>query len=35
MYEDLMQKINENCHNIDKDMVKRAYDLACDAHKEQ
>ena len=35
MYEDLMQKINENCHNIDKDMVKRAYDLACDAHKDQ
>ena len=35
MYKDLMQKINENCHNIDKDMVKRAYDLACDAHKEQ
>lgn len=35
MYEDLMQKINENCHNIDRDLVKRAYDLACDAHKEQ
>lgn len=35
MYEGLLRKINENCNNIDTDSVKKAYDLACDAHKNQ
>ncbi|MDV4152229.1 bifunctional (p)ppGpp synthetase/guanosine-3',5'-bis(diphosphate) 3'-pyrophosphohydrolase [Clostridium sp. AL.422] len=35
MYESLLQKINENCNNIDIDIVKKAYDLAFDAHKNQ
>lgn len=35
MYESLLQKINENCNNIDTDIVKKAHDLACDAHKNQ
>ncbi len=35
MYESLLRKINENCNNIDTDIVKKAYDLACDAHKNQ
>ena len=35
MYESLLQKIKENCNNIDIDIVKKAYDLACDAHKNQ
>ncbi len=35
MYESLLQKIKENCNNIDINIVKKAYDLACDAHKEQ
>lgn len=35
MYESLLQKIKENCNNIDIDLVKKAYDLAVDAHKNQ
>ncbi|WP_291650508.1 bifunctional (p)ppGpp synthetase/guanosine-3',5'-bis(diphosphate) 3'-pyrophosphohydrolase [Clostridium sp.] len=35
MYENLLRKINGNCNNIDTDIVKKAYDLACDAHKNQ
>ncbi|WP_066892731.1 bifunctional (p)ppGpp synthetase/guanosine-3',5'-bis(diphosphate) 3'-pyrophosphohydrolase [Clostridium nigeriense] len=35
MYESLLQKIKENCNNIDINIVKKAYDLACEAHKEQ
>lgn len=35
MYEGLLRKINENCNNIDTDIVKKAYDLACEAHKDQ
>lgn len=35
MYESLLRIINENCNNIDTDIVKKAYDLACDAHKNQ
>ena len=35
MYESLLQKIKENCNNVDIDIVKKAYDLACDAHKHQ
>ncbi|WML35757.1 bifunctional (p)ppGpp synthetase/guanosine-3',5'-bis(diphosphate) 3'-pyrophosphohydrolase [Clostridium sp. OS1-26] len=31
----LMEKIDKNCSNIDKDMVKKAYNLAYDAHKDQ
>ena len=35
MYESLLQKIKENCNNVDINIVKKAYDLACDAHKTQ
>ncbi|GAB6170469.1 bifunctional (p)ppGpp synthetase/guanosine-3',5'-bis(diphosphate) 3'-pyrophosphohydrolase [Clostridium carnis] len=35
MIESLLQKIKENCTNIDIDIVKKAYDLATEAHKEQ
>ena len=35
MYESLLQKIKENCNNVDINIVKKAYDLACDAHKSQ
>ncbi len=35
MYESLLQKIKENCNNVDIDIVEKAYDLACDAHKHQ
>lgn len=31
----LIEKIDKNCSNIDKDMVKKAYNLAYDAHKDQ
>jgi GTP diphosphokinase / guanosine-3',5'-bis(diphosphate) 3'-diphosphatase len=35
MYECLLQKIKENCNNVDTNIIKKAYDLACDAHKNQ
>lgn len=35
MIEVLLQKINENCNNVDKEIVKSAYDLANEAHKDQ
>jgi GTP diphosphokinase / guanosine-3',5'-bis(diphosphate) 3'-diphosphatase len=35
MLENLLQKIKENCNNIDTDMINKAYDLANDAHKNQ
>ncbi|GAA0085177.1 bifunctional (p)ppGpp synthetase/guanosine-3',5'-bis(diphosphate) 3'-pyrophosphohydrolase [Clostridium sp. CTA-7] len=35
MYESLLRKINENCNNVDTHIVKKAYDLANDAHKDQ
>lgn len=35
MYECLLQKIKENCNNVDANIIKKAYDLACDAHKNQ
>ena len=35
MYESLLQKIKENCNNVDINIIKKAYDLACDAHKSQ
>ena len=35
MYEGLSQKIKENCSNVDGNVVKKAYDLACEAHKDQ
>lgn len=35
MIDELMEKIHKNCHNVDEDMVKRAYYFAKEAHKEQ
>ncbi|WP_300382616.1 bifunctional (p)ppGpp synthetase/guanosine-3',5'-bis(diphosphate) 3'-pyrophosphohydrolase [Clostridium sp.] len=35
MLNNLLQKIKENCNNIDTDIIKKAYDLANDAHKNQ
>ena len=35
MIEDLMEKIKKNCHNVDIDMVKKAFYYADKAHKEQ
>lgn len=35
MYEGLLKKIYENSHNIDKDIIKKAFDIANDAHKTQ
>ena len=35
MIDELMEKIHKNCHNVDEDMVQRAYYFAKEAHKEQ
>ncbi|MEN8434154.1 bifunctional (p)ppGpp synthetase/guanosine-3',5'-bis(diphosphate) 3'-pyrophosphohydrolase [Clostridium septicum] len=35
MIENLLQKIEENCNNIDIEVIKKAHDLATEAHKEQ
>lgn len=35
MIDELMEKIHKNCHNIDEDMVIKAYNFAKEAHKEQ
>lgn len=35
MLEKLVGKIDKNCSNVDKDMVKKAYNLAYEAHKDQ
>ncbi|OOM09373.1 RelA/SpoT family protein [Clostridium saccharobutylicum] len=35
MIDKLLEKIQNNCHNIDIDMVKKAYNFAEEAHKEQ
>lgn len=35
MIDKLLEKINNNCNNVDIDMVKKAYYFAEDAHKEQ
>lgn len=35
MIEKLMEKINNNCHNVDMELIHRAYKLAFEAHKEQ
>ncbi|EES91367.1 bifunctional (p)ppGpp synthetase/guanosine-3',5'-bis(diphosphate) 3'-pyrophosphohydrolase [Clostridium botulinum] len=35
MLEDLLQKIYENCNNINKDIIIKAYNYAENAHKEQ
>ena len=35
MLEKLMKKIEKNCSNVDKEMIKKAYNLAYNAHKEQ
>ncbi|NMM61215.1 bifunctional (p)ppGpp synthetase/guanosine-3',5'-bis(diphosphate) 3'-pyrophosphohydrolase [Clostridium sp. P21] len=35
MLKKLIEKIDKNCSNVDKDMVTKAYNLAYEAHKEQ
>lgn len=35
MIEILLQKIDDNCNNVDKKIVKSAYELANEAHKDQ
>ena len=35
MVEVLLEKIRENCTNVDLNIVKKAYNLAFEAHKEQ
>lgn len=35
MVDKLLEKINKNCHNIDIEMVKKAYNFAKEAHKDQ
>lgn len=35
MIDELLKKIHKNCHNVDEDMVKKAYYFAKEAHKEQ
>ncbi|KEH98145.1 RelA/SpoT family protein [Clostridium massiliodielmoense] len=35
MLEDLLQKIDENCNNVDKDIIIKAYNYAKNAHKKQ
>ncbi len=35
MVDKLLEKINKNCHNVDIEMVKKAYNFAKEAHKDQ
>ena len=35
MVDILLQKIKENCTNVDLDIVNKAFNLAYEAHKEQ
>ena len=35
MLDKLLEKINKNCHNVDVEMIKKAYNFAKDAHKDQ
>ncbi|WP_294393506.1 bifunctional (p)ppGpp synthetase/guanosine-3',5'-bis(diphosphate) 3'-pyrophosphohydrolase [uncultured Clostridium sp.] len=35
MVDELLEKINKNCHNVDIEMVKKAYNFAKEAHKDQ
>lgn len=35
MIEKLLQKIRENCHNVDEALVIKAFNIASEAHKEQ
>ena len=35
MIDELLEKIQKNCHNVDIEMVKKAYYFAENAHKEQ
>lgn len=35
MLENLMDKINKNCNNVDKELVQKAYNFAYNAHKDQ
>ncbi len=35
MIDKLLEKIDKNCNNVDVEMVKKAYDFAEKAHKDQ
>ena len=35
MLDKLLEKINKNCHNVDVEMIKKAYNFAKEAHKDQ
>src|SRR3712207_2501470 len=35
MIEKLLNKIDYNCHNVDKEQIVRAYNIAREAHQEQ
>ncbi|GAA0780684.1 RelA/SpoT family protein [Hathewaya limosa] len=35
MIEKLLNKIDDNCHNVDKEQIVRAYNIAREAHQEQ
>ncbi|OPJ63586.1 RelA/SpoT family protein [Clostridium oryzae] len=35
MLQDLMKKIDENCTNVNKDLIEKAYNFECEAHKMQ
>ncbi|GAA0077843.1 bifunctional (p)ppGpp synthetase/guanosine-3',5'-bis(diphosphate) 3'-pyrophosphohydrolase [Clostridium sp. CTA-5] len=35
MIENLLEKIHNNCHNVDVEIIKKAYSFAEEAHKEQ
>lgn len=35
MLDDLLQKISENCHNVDKEVIIKAYNFAESAHRNQ
>ena len=35
MLSKIIEKIEKNCTNVNKDLIEKAYIYACDAHKEQ
>lgn len=35
MVDKLLENINKNCHNVDIELVKKAYNFAKEAHKDQ
>ena len=35
MIDELIKVINENCNNVDIDVIKKAYEVAKEAHKDQ